>query len=131
VDASVWTSTLVPADAHHAASRAWLRHFLSAGSVVVGPRLLLVEVAGALARRTGEPGDGERAVAHLRRLRSARWVALTNDLVDHAAQLAAMLRLRGADAVYVALADRLGIPLVTWDTEQRTRAAGRISVTTP
>jgi predicted nucleic acid-binding protein len=131
VDASVWTSTLVPADSHHAASRAWLGQYLSEGHVVVGPRLLLVEVAGALARRTGEARDAERAVARLRGLRSARWIALTNDLVDHAAQLAATLRLRGADAVYGALADRLSIPLVTWDHEQLTRAAGRISVMTP
>jgi predicted nucleic acid-binding protein len=90
-----------------------------------------VEVAGALARRTGEARDAERAVAHLRRLRSARWIALTNDLVEHAAQLAATLRLRGADAVYVALADCLGIPLVTCDHEQRSRAARRISMMTP
>jgi predicted nucleic acid-binding protein len=131
VDSSVWVSTFVAVDAHHEASRAWLRHYLRAGNVVVGPRLLLVEVAGALARRTGVARDGERAVAHLRRLRSARWVALTSDLVDHAAQLAATLRLRGADAVYVALANRLGVPLVTWDHEQRTRAAGRIPVMAP
>jgi predicted nucleic acid-binding protein len=37
----------------------------------------------------------------------------------------------GADAVHVALADRLHIPLVTWDQEQRWRASGQIRVTTP
>jgi predicted nucleic acid-binding protein len=90
-----------------------------------------VVIAGALARRTGGAQDAARAGAHRHRLRSARWIALTNDLVEHAAQLAATRRLRGADAIYVALAARLGIPLVAWDHEQRTRAAGRISVITP
>ena len=32
-------------------------------------------------------------------------------------ELAIRLRLRGADAVYVALAEQLGIPIVTWDGE--------------
>ena len=48
-----------------------------------------------------------------------------------AAQLAARLQLCGADAVYVALARQLGLPLVTWDNEQRTRAATIIPVQTP
>jgi predicted nucleic acid-binding protein len=41
------------------------------------------------------------------------------------------MRLRGADAVYVALARRLGMPLVTWDAEQRERAKPVVRVVTP
>jgi predicted nucleic acid-binding protein len=56
--------------------------------------------------------------------------------VDHrlgraSAELAVRLRLRGADAVYVAVAAHLKIPLVTLDTEQRERAKGLIEVKTP
>ncbi len=35
------------------------------------------------------------------------------------------------DAVYVALARDLGLPLVTWDDEQRTRASTVVTVRTP
>jgi predicted nucleic acid-binding protein len=48
-----------------------------------------------------------------------------------AARCALDLRLRGADAVYVAVAHSLQVPLITWDREQLTRAAGRIAVRTP
>jgi predicted nucleic acid-binding protein len=47
------------------------------------------------------------------------------------ATLAVDLRLRGADAPYVALGLHLGLPLVTWDQEQMTRAASVIQTRTP
>jgi predicted nucleic acid-binding protein len=45
--------------------------------------------------------------------------------------VAADLGLRGADAVYVALAHQLGLTLVTWDREQLTRTASMIVSRTP
>jgi len=48
-----------------------------------------------------------------------------------AAQLAADHALRGADAVYVAAALRLGLPLVTLDGEQLQRAEAVISTLSP
>jgi predicted nucleic acid-binding protein len=48
-----------------------------------------------------------------------------------AASLAADVRLRGGDAVYVAAARRLDLPLITWDSEQRQRAAGLVVVRAP
>jgi predicted nucleic acid-binding protein len=56
--------------------------------------------------------------------------------VDHrlgraSADLAVRLRLRGADAVYVAVAAHLKIPLVTLDAEQRERARELIEVRMP
>ena len=53
------------------------------------------------------------------------------ELALPAAELASELRLRGADAVYVAMTHRLGVPLVTWDREQLERAAVRIEARTP
>ena len=45
--------------------------------------------------------------------------------------MAANLQLRGADAVYVAVAHSMGIPLVTWDQELRVRSSGFIEVLQP
>jgi predicted nucleic acid-binding protein len=99
--------------------------------VIVAPTLLLVEVAGAIARRTGDAARTERIIRLTRSLSGLRWVSLTAGLGDRAAKLATELRLRGADAIYVALADRLDIPLVTWNGEQLSRANPRIRVSTP
>jgi predicted nucleic acid-binding protein len=70
-------------------------------------------------------------LAWIIRIPSLRLFDLDPPLIDHASQLAIELRLRGADAVYVALSARLGIPLVTWDLDVLDRAAGRIEVRTP
>ena len=60
-----------------------------------------------------------------------RLVAVDRQLADGAARLAARLRLRGADAVYVALAERLDLPLVTLDSQQLERGGSVIDVRRP
>ncbi|HEV8260717.1 MAG TPA: hypothetical protein VGQ19_08175 [Burkholderiales bacterium] len=45
--------------------------------------------------------------------------------------IAAQYFLRGADAVYAALARQLGTPLVTWDKELLERAAAVVPTFTP
>ena len=131
VDASVVVSHLVPHDVHHAASRAWLTRHLSEGGLVIAPALLLPEIAGAVARRTGAPRLAQRAVEAVLRLPTLRLVPVDDVLARRAAVLAGRLRLRGADAVYIATAATLRQPLVTWDAEQRDRAARVIQVMVP
>jgi predicted nucleic acid-binding protein len=131
VDASVVVSRLVGHDVHHEASRRWLTRHVAEGGLVVAPALLLPEVAGAVARRTTEPRLAQRAVAAVLRLPALRLVVVDESLARLAARLAARFRLRGADAVYVAVAARLRLPLVTWDVEQRERAAPLVAVTRP
>jgi len=131
VDASVWVSRLVPQDVHHEASRRWFEAFTADCGRVVAPVLLLPEIAGAISRRTGAPDLARRAVQQLQRMRSLRLVALDRRLGQAASQLAADLGLRGADATYVAIADQLKIPLLTWDNEHVEKAGKRITVQIP
>lgn len=118
-------------DVHHAASRQWLQAHLVAGGRVVAPTLLLPEVAGAVTRRSGDPALGYRVVHDITRLAEVQFVGLDGQLGASAARLAAELRLRGADAVYVAIAHGLDIPLITWDREQLNRARTHIAARTP
>ncbi len=131
VDASVWVSALVAADVNHEPSRQWLLQAADAGKPVVAPALLLAEVAGAVARRTRIPALGLRAVGLVQRLPVSRIVPVDSELAQLGAGMAAEARLRGADAIYVALANRLAIPLVTWDLEQRQRGAVSAVVLSP
>jgi len=131
VDASVWVSRLVPQDIHHAASRRWLERHVADGQLLSAPMFLLSEVAGAISRRTGEPALARQAVERLMRFPALRLVSVDHRLGKEAARLAADFRLRGADAVYVALARILNVPLVTWDDEQMTRGREVIQAQLP
>lgn len=131
VDASVWVSRSIATEAKYAASSGWVAQHLAVGGLFVVPTIVLSEVSGAIARRTGDSKLAEQAVQYLLSLPNLRLIPLDRQLAESSARLAASLRLRGADAVYVATADRLSLPLITWDKEQRTRAGGLIVARTP
>lgn len=74
-----------------------------------------------------------RTEVRQRRLPNARLVSVDRPLAMLATRLAlaADLCLRGADALYVALARRQSAPLVTWDGEQLVRCEGSVEAVTP
>ena len=131
VDASVWVSRFVASDAYHADSRRWLGERVANGDLIAVPAVALAEIAGAVARRTGRSELGLRAMSLVRRLPIVRLVSVDMELAVLGAEAAAELGLRGADALYVALARRLNAPLVTWDQEQRVRSQATIAVLAP
>ena len=130
-DASVWTSVFLAEDIHHKVSRRWLGRWTSRGGIVLAPSTLHAEVAGAVARRTGDITLGHQGLARLLGSPAVQVVPIDELLGVEAARLAADLRLRGADAVYVAVAQHFAVPLVTWDQEQLTRAATVVATRTP
>ena len=131
VDASVLVSRFLPHDVHHGASRRWLSRHVDDGGLVLAPTLLPAEIAGAVARRSGSPRLGRRAVDATLRLPTLRLITLDEPLSRAAADFASRLRIRGSDAVYIATAALLSVPLVTWDTEQRERAARVVEIMSP
>jgi predicted nucleic acid-binding protein len=83
--------------------------------------------------RTGarQPALAHRAVAQLWGVGELRVAPVDMAVGREATRLAADLRMRGADAIYAAVARRLRIPLVTWDAEQQQRAGALIPTYTP
>ena len=131
VDASVWVAYFLTADVHHHASLRWLQEQTRLGIELLVPDLALPEVSGPVARSTGRPDEGLEAAHRMVQRVGIRRVGLDRQLMDQAMMLAARLRLRGADAVYVAVALRHRVPLVTWDTQMRARAGGVVPVLQP
>lgn len=127
-DASLWVSRLTPQDAFHPWVSEWMAARRAEGSQMLAPALLLAEVAGAIRRRTGDSALARKAVELLKDLPGLRLVAMDEALLEEAAGLAAELGLRGADATYVAVASRLGLPLATLDSDQRERAGSVVSI---
>ena len=130
VDASVWVARLVPQDIFHRSTREWMEARRAENTLFVSPALLLPEVAGAISRRTHRSDQADQAVVTLQRLPGLRLIEMEHTLVETASRLASRLGLRGADAIYVAAADYLNLPLCTLDLEQARRAADRVLIQT-
>ena len=127
IDASIWVSVSMPDDVHHQLTRDWLERILPDEQLFT-PTLGLVETAGAIARRTGSARLARRAVAAIEQLPHTTVVVPDAQLWRTALGTSATRAVRGADAVYIALANILRMPLVTWDADQRERAGVRTVV---
>lgn len=131
VDASVWVARFLLGDVNHASAAGCITHALRRGERLVIPVLAWAEVVGAIARRSG---SNEAALGALALMQQRRWIdaiAVDGTLGRQAALLAAEHRLRGADAVYVALAAARGQPLVTLDQEMLERGPAAVPRLTP
>lgn len=105
--------------------------YQAGGGRVAAPTIFLAEIGGAVARRTGDVALARRAVSTFMRLPGVELVPETRQIGIVATALAIDLRLRGTDAVYIAVAAHLNASLVTWDQEQLTRGDAAIAVQTP
>ncbi len=117
IDVSVWVSTILVRDSNHPVALAWVTQHLLAGRLLVAPILLVTETASDVARITGHPVRGHQAAGQLYALPEMSLVQIDQTLVDEATDLTPDLRLCGADSYYVALAKKLDLLLVIFDTE--------------
>ncbi len=131
LDASVVARSFDVNDPAQAVCLALLDRLDRTAAPVIVPRLLLAELAGAVRRLLQDPIRARLAVEAWQNLPHVQFVTLDDALLDAAAVLAADRALRGADAVYVAVAQRYTTTLVSLDREQRTRAAPVVTVMTP
>lgn len=131
IDASVFVNAFNPRERGHAESLRILAAIRERGDPIIAPTLLLVEIASAVARAADDTrGALEYAKAAVR-LPNLTLVGLTPAVAARAAELAATHRLRGADAVYLAVAERYAATLVSRDDEQITRGSRIAHCQTP
>lgn len=128
VDASVWFARLIGKDTFHNISRQWFSTHQAEGVYFISPTLLLVEVAAAISRRTGDSQLARRAVETLEGLPDLRLVEMDRSVVQMASKVGADLGVRGADAFYIAIAQQLRLPLATLDNDQKERASRIVSI---
>lgn len=130
VDASVFVASQNPAETCHEASARWWQRMSAEGRSLSAPTIILPEVASAIMRATADEGLVARLVTVLR-TGPLLLEPVTESLAARAAEIAATHGLRGCDAVYVALAERLGEDLVTFDPHQLEHGAALVPTTTP
>jgi predicted nucleic acid-binding protein len=131
VDTSVLIGSLVTTDANYQASAEWSRFWFDRKYDAHFPMLVLPELAGVLTRGGTPTLDVVNAVSAIveRPTLHLHDQDLINSLL--AARVATASGLKGADAVFVALAAWLDLPLVTWDRQQQERGGSFCRTMTP
>ena len=131
IDASVFVNAFNPHEAGHTESLRLLATIQEHGDPVIAPTLLVPDIASAVARASGDGPGALRYARATSALPHLTLVALTSALARQAAELSADHRLRGADAIYLAVARRYATTLVSRDDEQRARGATIAKCQTP
>lgn len=129
IDASVWISRLTRGDVNHTSSLTWMQPYTDNDGILAAPDLLLLEVAASISRRTGRVEAARQALEYV--TANMAQLASVDTLLAGAIEVSITLRLRAGDALYVALAHQLGIPLISWDKEQLARAAPLVETYSP
>jgi predicted nucleic acid-binding protein len=131
LDASVCVALFNDREPGHPAATAWFADASIDEEPIVAPVILLAEVGAALARASIDHSSSMAVIELLRSRRILELFPIDERLAARAAAIAAACRLRGADAIYVALADLLAIPLVTFDRQQLERGAQVVATRAP
>jgi predicted nucleic acid-binding protein len=131
IDASVYVALINANESDHDSSWAWFQSAQSAQESILAPAILLAEVAAAVSRGVGDPALAHRVVEQLRRSKAIELVPVTTTMASRAAAIAADYRIRGCDAVYVALAEQMDDYLATLDQQQLERGAEVVTTRKP
>lgn len=131
IDASVFVAACHRREPGHVASRRLLAAVRDAGTPLLEPASMPVEVAAALSRAGGDANLAREYAAAIIALPRLTLVAIDEELMRRAVDLAADRRLRGADAMYATVASLYGARLVTLDGEQMDRSPPGASACRP
>ena len=130
LDASVLVAAL-PNEPHHADTKAIMQRLMAEQTALVLPTVALAEVAAAIARGAGDERLALQVVTAYAGHPELQWAPVDTALGLAAAQVAAGHRIRGCDAVYVALAQAQQAVLLTLDRQQCERSPATVPASTP
>lgn len=120
IDASVFVSAARPSEELYSLSNDFLQ--MAKRMKIFCPTLILTECGAAIARPTGDHVLSKKLVSLVERFPGMNQVPLDLHLARRAADIAIEYRLRGADSVYVAVAEALDAILISWDAEMLERS---------
>jgi len=124
IDASVWIAAADATDKFHQPSRGLLRKVVTDGIAVIQPSFGRTEVACALARRLRDGAQGQQLTHSLMNRMVTSEIAMDVAFLTATENIGTSLFLRGADALYAAIAQQSQGPLISWDNEHLQRAGG-------
>jgi predicted nucleic acid-binding protein len=129
IDASVFVASARYDEPGYLISREFLRE--AQDYEIYCPSLVLAECAAAIARQTDDPSLAEELVCIIEDFPGINIISLDLPLARKASTIALRNRLRGADAVYAAVAVVFDAILVSWDQEMLKRCPETVKTISP
>lgn len=117
IDASVYIALVNRHEKFHEHSLQWFRRAIAMRTPLSAPAIFLAEVAAAVGRGQDDTELARRVVSAVRNSKYISLQPVSVALAESAAKIAGEQRIRGCDAVYIAMALQLNQPLVTLDRQ--------------
>jgi len=131
IDASVLINSEIEGEDFHKYSRDLMNYIREKGIMAFVPEIVCAEVSSAIARGTDVTERAVEFADELREIPNFIFVPIDPVLSQLASKLAAEHRLRGCDAIYVAVAFLFKVKLITLDDQQRKRGSKCVETLTP
>ena len=129
IDASVFVASARSDEPNYLISRKFLREAQT--HEIYCPTLVLAECAATIARQTGDSALAEELAGIIEDFPGIILISLDTPMARKAAQIAVEHRLRGADAVYAAVAVAFDAALISWDQEMLKRCPPAVETMAP
>jgi len=131
IDASVFVAAARTVEIHYSTSREFLREVRTQKADLFCPILLLPECAAAITRSTTDASLAEALISLIESFPRLQLVPLDLSLGHMAVDAAMAHRVRGADSIYISVAQMGVAELVTWDEEMLKRGSEAVTTSTP
>jgi predicted nucleic acid-binding protein len=131
IDASVFIASLRSSEPAYAESWACLQAIRKNTVEIICPTLVLPECAAAIIRPTQDQQLASDAIYQISNFPLMHLISLTQPLANRASEIAIECRLRGADAIYVAVAEFYSTQLISLDQEMLERGKQIVTTVTP
>jgi len=131
IDASVLINSEIESEKLHDYSEKLMEKIREKGITILVPEIVLPEISSAIARGSNNSEKAMEFVKELKLIPNIVFVPIDRELADEAARFAAEYRLRGCDAIYVAVASMFSVKLISLDEQQLVRAKDCIDASTP
>jgi len=131
IDASVIVNSAIEGEEHHEHSKELIDRIRNENIEIVVPQIILPEISAAITRKTDNEILAMNFVKRFIKVPNITFVQVDESLAIFASEIAAKCKIKGADSVYVAVASRFNVRLITLDDEQRKRSMKIIDVLTP
>lgn len=131
VDSSFFVSLFVKGDVNHEKALDTWKKLRESGIKMFAPTLILPEVCGAIVRVTKDKGYGDEVKEKIEewlRVKVLTLKELTIKRAKMATEIAIKFNLKGADAIFVSLAQEFDAKLLTLDEEIKKRIREKVKL---